>query len=288
MENNRYVEDFDFQSKVQSALAGELGEKEQNSLFDILSNDKTAEEEFFFSRSLAKTLKNQDMFAVTGIIGQIIQEEGLPEPDDQEPEGDAGQTQTPPQYSAPKTAVSSVKTWLIGSAVALLVSAGIYTMTQKSTTLSAEQASMLTRIVKENIEFLDDRAGTETPLPGLEDYDNGMKAYNSEDYETAAELLGKYYRRTNDEIAGLYLANALIMTNAPRNQVEELFSKVRQKLSNAVRYDAEWCYIMAKIKWGEIDEARSLIYMVKSESPHHKKAENLLIELSKFSKVRDN
>jgi hypothetical protein len=279
---NKYSTDFDFQAKVQSDLAGELNEAEKMQLKALTSSDTEAQEEYVFSEKLSKTLKNQEVLAVSALIGSIIDKEGLPDVDDTD---DIPNDTTPPQYFAPVKAGSSMKMWLIGSASVLLIGLGVYGMYNYNT---KQEAKAAWSISESYLKPLDDVIFSNTPKQGIADIEEGMKAYNEKDYNKAIAILGKNFQRTKDPNVGLYLAISILMNNGSALEAEALLLEILPQFSSPIKETAEWYLAMAKLKGGKHEEAITLLENMNSDSPYGRDAKELLIKLANQREEKDN
>jgi hypothetical protein len=269
---NRYTSDYTFQSQIQASVTGALTETEQQALAAQLANDAPAQEEFMFSKNLALALNNQELFAVSAMMNQIIVEESLPEPDNT-PDAPAKET---PQYEAGKSALSNVKTWIWGAAAIVLIGAATFgTLEWQKTT----QKALGAQLAQEYLQPLENNIFSTTELNGLDDLNEGMKAYNSKDYRKAAQLLGKRYRFTKDANVGLYYAVSMLMIDEPVSEVEKVLSDITPKLPEPMRYDAEWYTALTLLKAGKLDELEAYLPKINDQSPHKKAAIELLKDL---------
>ncbi len=276
---NRYAEDFDFQAQVQTALAGELSDDRKKTLLDVLSVDVYAKKDYIFSQNLAKALKNQELFAVAGMMGQIITAEGLPEPDAFDDLPDYGNEKGTPQYPNAQKGFWGIKTGWIAALVIVLLGSGVYGILSINTANNNKKAAEL---VQKYIKPLEDNLNTATPRQGLADLDEGMKAYDAKAYTKAADLLGKYYRFSKDENAGLYTAIALLMTDTPPQRAEDILQEVLPKLEQPLNYPAEWYLILAKIKGNKAEAAKTQLQNMSADSPYKTEATELLAQLNQI------
>jgi tetratricopeptide (TPR) repeat protein len=282
---NRYTTDFEFQSQVQAALSGDLDTIQKTALFTMIAKDVEAKSEFVFSERLAKTLRYQNTFAVAGLVGQIIDEEGLPDTDDNDDLPNENPVAAPPRYSTPEKAVSGFRNWVIGAVVVLFVGAGIFGGLQWQATQKAEKAA---KIAFDFVKPLENDLFTFSPLQGLDDLKQGMAAYNGKDYPTAISLLGRYYRSSKDANAGLYLAVSILMSNGDTGEAERVLNEILPQFAPPISQVSEWYLTLAKLKNGKRAEALMLLRNVKSDSPYRAEASELLYKLGKEDLIEDN
>jgi hypothetical protein len=272
---NRYTSDFYFQSQLQASLTGALNEAEQAALNLQLTNDLAAQEEYVFSKNLTVALSNQELFAVSTLMHQIISTEGLLYPEDY-PGDKASPQQSSQKYPNERSFYAQYKTWIWGMVVVLLIATGAYGLSEMQ---KANRQAKNTQLMQQYLQPLEDNFYTQTPLSGLDDLKEGMRAYNDKDYRKAAQLLGKHYRFTKDENIGLYYAVAMLMIDEPVSEVEKVLSQILPKLSEPLRYEAEWYFALTLLKAGKLDQLIGFLPNIASQNPHKKAAIALLNDL---------
>jgi hypothetical protein len=272
---NKYSTDFDFQSKLQAAISGELNDSEKENLKALIDSDKDANEEYVFSEKLSKTLKNQDILAVSALIGNIIEAEGLPDISDLDTPSD--KPEPSPQYAPIAKAASGIKFWLIGITIASMVAAGVYVVYEYK---ASQERNRIISISNKYLQSLENDLYTQTFKQGMNDLDMGMEAYNNKDYAKAVTLLGKHYKQTNDEMVGLYLSISMLL-NGENNSIEaeKILSTIKTKLPPPIVNIADWYLILAKLKVNKADEAAEMLKKITKDSPYHSKAVELSADL---------
>lgn len=280
---NKYSTDFDFQVKLQEAISGELNDNEKESLKSLIATDKDANEEYIFSEKLSKTLKNQDILAISALVGNIIETEGLPEMNDFDTQ--SGKSDTPPQYSTPIKAIYNVKLWLLGVTIVSITAIGIYGVYEYR--LAQDNKYVIT-IYNKYLQSLENDLYTQTFNQGMNDLKAGMEAYNNRDYAKAVTSLAKHYQQTNDEMVGLYLSISMLLSGDNSIEAEEILSAIKPKLPSPITHIAEWYLVLAKLKNNKKTEAVDMLKNIAKDSPYYSKSGELLYDLTKEEKTWEN
>jgi hypothetical protein len=272
---NRYTSDYNFQLRVHEALTSKLTEKDAQTLAAQIADDTEAQEEYTFSKNLTMTLKNQELFAVSTLMSQIIAEEGLLEPDESDAQPDFSQDSTS-QYEVVNTANLIFKTWIWVGLLSVLLVIGAFSVSKMSLFgKKTETAQLLQR----HFSPLENNLFTTSPRGGLTDIEEGMKAYNAKNYQLAAQLLGKSYRFSKDPNVGLYYGVSLLMTNNPVAETEKVLMQVTEELDVPIRHSAEWYLALTLLKAEKWVKLKVSLTIIAPESPYKKAANELLKDL---------
>ncbi|NUO02351.1 MAG: hypothetical protein HUU01_17230 [Saprospiraceae bacterium] len=250
-----YNNDFEFQDKLRALVAGELPASEQESLKATLEQFPSAANEAMFSKKLALALKHQDMLNANAVIGRAIADEEALNP-----------------LSKPSS-FGRWKNWLLGVALTGIIGAGGYAALE----MGWIDLSANSRLADRHLAPLENVLITSDVRSSLSELDQGMAAYDQHDYEQAVSLLGRYYQRTEDVNAGLFLGVAHLM------QGDELAAiTVLEACARGAEYPAleaiHWYLALAFLKNEQPERARTLLEGIPNDGIYGAPALKLLNE----------
>lgn len=253
-----YNNDFDFQSKLRALVSGELPTEDRAALMETLQQSTAATDEAVFSQKLVYALKHQDLLAANAFIGAVIAQEEA----------------TDPLLSGAPKSKPKWRFWLLSLTLAALLGVAFY----GAVVAGWLDFSTTSRLANEYLTPLENVLITTDSRNTFAELDQGMAAYDQQNYKLAIALLGSYYRRTADVNAGLFLGVSHLMSgNAPAA------AAVLETCAAQADYPAleaiQWYWALAYLKEGQTDRARNLLNSIPADGIYGAQALQLLNEL---------
>ncbi|MFM9946567.1 MAG: tetratricopeptide repeat protein [Saprospiraceae bacterium] len=250
-----YNNDFDFQEKLRALAAGELPVSEREALKKTLQQSTTAANEALFSQKLALALKHRDVLNANALIGAAIAEEEAMNP-------------------LPKPSIFGTwKTWMLGLVLVGIIGIGGYAALE----MGWIDLSANSRLANRYLVPLENVLITSDIRSSLAELDQGMAAYDQGDYQQAVVLLGRYYQRTKDVNAGLFLGVSHLMLDDELAAIAVLETCAAQAEYPALEA-INWYLALAFLKDGQTDRARSLLERIPKDGIYGTQAIKLLNE----------
>jgi hypothetical protein len=251
MENN-FSDDLFFQTRLQASITGELRGKALEDLNATIASSPEAADEARFSHKLAEVLRHEDKFQMSAFIGAIIAEEGLP-----------------PAPAKLKVGTGLAK--LAGIILLLTTIGGAYFYF----TSISNPTTTRTDLFEQHYTHLENVIVTPDNPTGLEQFDQGMAAYDRADYPQAIALLSDYYRQSGDANAALFLGVSHLEMNNAQAAAEALQNCIG-KLQPPALDACQWYLALAYLKAGDTGLAKGLLNTLSKDGVYGKKAEGLL------------
>ena len=249
------MENLELQEKLRAYTTGELTSAEKTTLQQAAAQSPELAQELHFSQKLTQALQHKDLLEVNGIIGGIIASEGLP----------------------PKASPGKGWGWsgfLLSLLTLSILSTGIYFVGNQLYWWQSKEEKLVQGFLQpmENVLF------TEQTGMAADDLRLGMDAYDRKDYATAIVRLKKYYNRTKDANAGLFLSISYLL----QKQADEalpILNDLHSELEGPAQEAAQWYRAMAHLQGGDTETARTILQTIPQEGLYGAAVSELLEQL---------
>lgn len=249
------MENFELQEKLRALAAGELNQEETAALRQEAARLPEVAEELYFSQKLTQALQHKDLLEVNGIIGGILASEGLP------------------------PTASTAKGWgwggfLLGLLFLGAVSTGIYLVGNQIHWWQNPEE----KLVQEFLQPMENVLFTEQTGMAADDLRLGMDAYDQKDYRTAISRLEKYYTRTKDANAGLFLSISYLLQQQHSSALP-ILQNIIPKLEGPAQEAAQWYLALTHLQTQEVKTAIEILKTIPTAGLYGALANELLQEL---------
>lgn len=250
------MENEELQERIRAHLASELSPEESEKLLREIQEQEGSMEEFTFNQRLTKVLRNREALEVHQLIKNAADQEA--------------------NMSSPAPRGWTNYLFSIGLALFGLLLVGGFFIGRELGWFE----SPLDRQVESYLEPLENTNFAENTGMELDDLRLGMEAYESKDYLTAIERLGRHYERTNESNVGLYLGISLLF-EARLQEAKTILKKVSDNLEAPLSDAADWYLALAHLKAGEKEAAIPLLQeLISSQSLYVERAQALINQMN--------
>lgn len=248
--------DYDLQEQLRQYAAGELPASDREALQARVSQSAEAAQEAQFSIRLAGALRYREQLQVGALVGNIINEEGLP------PKGAAGE-------GGSWRAFIRHRGWWLGIALAGIIGLALLAGNFLQQAPPAQWRETFLQPL-ENVLYTDDETATHWSLRA------GMDAYDAHNYAEAATQLSAHYGQSKDPNVGLFLGVAYLMERRSEDAIAVL-SPVWEAQQGPAREAAQWYLALAFLDNHEVNKARTLLKSLPPDGMYFEQAQALLL-----------